>query len=109
VTEKRFTHRTLKANPTPEERTLADAIIGILSKSVHDLPGIVAGLNSAKIPAPGGGTWQEQTFKTEIEKLGFYPNSIGGPLGSHPVGVVPAGNSSTARPTSRMGDLANGR
>ena len=107
MTQKRFTHRTLKVNPTLEEKALADVIIGILAKSIHDLPGIVAGLNAAKIAAPGGGAWDEQIFTAEIEKLGFYPNSIGGPLGSHPVGIVPAGNPSTARPSSRKGDLAN--
>jgi hypothetical protein len=101
--QERFIHRTLKADPTPEEQALSGALIRILSQSIHDLPGIVTALNATDVKPVGGAAWDEQTFRDTVARLGAYPNSVGGPLGSHTIGNVPPGNSSSARPSDRKG------
>ena len=101
--EERFIHRTLAAEPTPEEAALSNAIVRILSQSIHDLSGIVKGLNESPLEAPGGGAWDEASFRAAIGRLGAFPNSVGGPLGSHASGVMPVGNPSAARPSDNKG------
>ena len=103
MSTERFVHRTLKSAPTPEEQRLSGAIVRILSQSVHDLAGIVKGLNDAGVDGPEGKAWDEQTFRETVARLGAYPNCVGGPLGSHALGVVPVGNGSTVRPSDSKG------
>jgi hypothetical protein len=94
----RFTHRTVKLSPPPDEAALAKALFGILSKGIHDLAGIVAALNAGGVRAPdGAAAWTEASFGAEVARLGAYPNSIGAPLGAHPSNVVPQGTSSSER------------
>ena len=95
----RYTHRTLNTAPSDYEQKLSKALFGILSQSIHDLPGIVKGLNGADVRPPSADQWTEQNFAAEMDRLGAYPNSIGAPLGEHPVGVVPVGTSTRERPT----------
>jgi hypothetical protein len=37
---------------------------------VHDLPGLLAELDAAGLPAPSGAAWTEETFTTEMRRLG---------------------------------------
>ena len=80
-----YTYRTFNPNPSEYERALADALFAIMGKSVHDLEGIVAGLNLAGHKPKGGGTWTIELFKREIQHLGTWTNSIGAPVGAHGV------------------------
>lgn len=52
---KRFIHRTLSISVANDERSLAKALIGILTRGIHDLDGIVAALDESDL-APGSGT-----------------------------------------------------
>ena len=56
--------------PTVYEERLADALITIFSGEVYELPGIVARLNDAGIPAPDGAPWTEAGFKAAMRDLG---------------------------------------
>lgn len=94
----RYIHRTLKAAPSDYERALAAALLPILARKVHDLPGIVAALNASEVKHPDGTAWSEENFAAAMTLLGAYPNSVGGPLGTHPVGIAPPGNPSAERP-----------
>ena len=94
----RFIHRTLNVSASDHEKALSRALLGILSRSIHGLPGIVAALNETEVNPQSGGRWTEEIFVAEMERLGVYPNSIGAPLGNHPLGIVPAGASTAERP-----------
>lgn len=93
-----YIHRTLKVSASEYERKLSAALLVILSKKIHELDRIVAALDASDVRPPGGGQWTEENFSAEIERLGAYPNSVGAPLGSHPVGIVPLGSSTPERP-----------
>jgi hypothetical protein len=84
-------HRTLKPAPSPQETALAGTLIGILSRNIHDLPGIVAALNASRVLPAAGEPWSEASFQSEMERLGAFPNSSGAPLGEHKPGTVPPG------------------
>jgi hypothetical protein len=99
----RFTHRTVLLSPPPEEAAFARALFGVLNKGIHDLPGIVAALNATPVRAPGGAAWTEASFTAEVQRLGAYPNSVGGAIGAHPPNVVPQGTSSSERMTGHGG------
>ena len=94
----RFIHRTLNVSASQYEKDLSRALLGILSRKAHDLPGIVAGLNATEIRPEGASEWTEQVFVSEIERLGVYPNTVGAALGLHASGVVPPGASTAERP-----------
>lgn len=94
----RFIHRTLNVSPSDYERQLSGALLGILSRKIHDLPGIVAALNQSEVRSARGEAWTEAGFAAELERLGSYPNSVGAAMGSHPAGIVPAGTSMPERP-----------
>ena len=80
-----YTYRTFNPNPSEYERELADALFAIMGKSVHDLAGIVAGLNLAGHKPKGGGTWTVELFKCEMQRLGTWTQCIGAPVGGHGV------------------------
>ena len=80
-----YTYRTFNQKPSEYERELADALFAIMGKSVHDLEGIIAGLNLAGHQPKGGGTWTSALFNREIQRLGTWTNSIGAPVGAHGV------------------------
>ena len=97
----RFIHRTLNVSPSDYERQLSGALLGILSRKIHDLPGIVAALNQSEVRSASGEAWTEAGFAAELERLGSYPNSVGASMGSHPAGIVPAGTSTPERPVKQ--------
>ena len=94
----RYVHRTLNIGPSDYEKALSRTLFGILSKSIHDLPGIVQALNESDLGPPDDERWTEANFTAEMERLGAYPNSSGAPLGGHPAGIVPPGTSTRERP-----------
>ena len=94
----RYVHRTLNTDPGDYEKALSRTLFGILSKSIHDLPGIVRALDESDLRPPEGDRWTEEIFAAEMERLGAYPNSSGAPLGEHPAGIVPPGTSTRERP-----------
>ena len=56
--------------PGPYETRLAGAIEEVFGSGVHDLPGLVTGLNDRSLFAPDGAPWTEQTFTAEMRRLG---------------------------------------
>jgi hypothetical protein len=63
-------HQSISEPQTPYEIAFGDALEALLSERVHDLPGLVAGLNQAAFAPPGGGAWTEQRLQAEFAKLG---------------------------------------
>jgi hypothetical protein len=59
-----------KGEPTPWENALGDAMEALFRDGVHDLPGIVAGLNEKGVAAPEGGTWTAEKFTEAMKRLG---------------------------------------
>lgn len=57
-------------DPGPYEIRLAGAIEEVFGSGVHDLPGLVSGLNDRGLFAPDGAAWTEQTFTAEMRRLG---------------------------------------
>ena len=55
---------------TPYTKALGDALEALFDRSIHDLDGIVAGLNEAGVSPPGGGRWTASTFRAEMARLG---------------------------------------
>ena len=47
-----------------------DAIERSFAAGVHDLPGLVAHLNEARLPAPNGQAWTAELFQKEMKRLG---------------------------------------
>ena len=62
--------QTRSRAPTGWEERLADALTTIFADEIHDLPGIVARLNEAGVPDPGGGRWTESGFEAAMRELG---------------------------------------
>ena len=62
--------QTRGAEPTAYEAALTDALEEMFDGGVETLPDIVAGLNERNIHAPDGSPWMEETFQTEIKRLG---------------------------------------
>lgn len=58
------------APPTEYENHLAEALEQILGDGIHDLPGIVAGLNRMRVHSPMGRAWTDESFAEEIKRLG---------------------------------------
>jgi hypothetical protein len=49
---------------------LGDALEAVLATGVHDLPGIVAGLNAAGCRDADGTGWSEASFRRRMAELG---------------------------------------
>jgi len=64
---------TPPASPDPYEERLCTALMQILGRGTHDLPGIVAALNAAGIADPGGKAWTEAEFVAVMGRLGAGP------------------------------------
>ena len=62
--------QTRTGEPSAYENALGDALEAILGAGVHDLSGIVAGLNAAGVRAPDGAAWSEESFMAEMKRLG---------------------------------------
>jgi hypothetical protein len=56
--------------PTDYEAALTDALENIFGGGVETLPDIVAALNGQNVLAPDGEPWTEESFQTEIKRLG---------------------------------------
>jgi hypothetical protein len=56
--------------PTPYEIRLAGAVEEVFGSGVHDLAGLVTGLNDRGLFAPDGASWTAQTFTAEMQRLG---------------------------------------
>ena len=63
-------HQTHPGPISPYEAKLSGAIMEVFGRGVHDLPGLVAGLNGMGLNAPDGGPWTEDNFRAEMRRLG---------------------------------------
>ncbi|WP_019546951.1 recombinase-like helix-turn-helix domain-containing protein [Streptomyces sulphureus] len=63
-------HQTRDADPTPYELKLAATLEEVYTQDGHDLATVVDGLNSRLVHAPDGLPWTEESFRTEIHRLG---------------------------------------
>jgi hypothetical protein len=64
------THQTHPDPISPYEAKLSGAIMEVFGRGVHDLPGLVAGLNGLGLNAPDGNAWTEDNFRAEMQRLG---------------------------------------
>ncbi|WP_024794603.1 recombinase-like helix-turn-helix domain-containing protein [Tomitella biformata] len=62
--------QTRTAPPTPYEEKLAGAIEEVFGTGVHDLEGVVSGLNGMGMHSPAGEPWDADSFTTEIHRMG---------------------------------------
>lgn len=56
--------------PTSYENALADELERVFGRGTHDLTGVVAALNETGVRPADGGDWTEDTFVTEMARLG---------------------------------------
>lgn len=56
--------------PTKYEAALTDALEDIFGSDIDTLPEIVSALNERNVLAPDGTPWTEDSFQTEIKRLG---------------------------------------
>lgn len=63
-------HQTHPEPMSPYELKLSGAIMEIFGTGVHDLPGLVAGLNGLGLHGPDGNRWTDETFRAEMRRLG---------------------------------------
>lgn len=63
-------HQTRDHEPTSYELELAGAIEEIFGTGIHDLPGLVEGLRTRGLRSPGGDEWTDESFRTEMARLG---------------------------------------
>lgn len=62
--------QTRAADPTAYENALGDALGKIFASEIYDLPGIVARLNELGLTTEDGAAWTEETYQTEMKRLG---------------------------------------
>ncbi|KQY50901.1 MULTISPECIES: recombinase-like helix-turn-helix domain-containing protein [unclassified Nocardioides] len=55
---------------SPYEQKLSGALMEIFGTGVHDLDGLLAGLNAMGLNAPEGDAWNEANFRAEMRRLG---------------------------------------
>ncbi|MCG8967610.1 MULTISPECIES: recombinase family protein [Streptomyces] len=63
-------HQSRIHEPTPYETKLARTLEEIFTQDGHDLADVVAGLNARQVRTPDGAPWTEETFRTEMHRLG---------------------------------------
>ncbi|MGW9594177.1 recombinase-like helix-turn-helix domain-containing protein [Streptomyces chartreusis] len=63
-------HQTRGHEPTPYELKLARTLEEIFTHDGHELADVVAGLNARQVRTPSGAPWTEETFRTEMQRLG---------------------------------------
>ncbi len=63
-------HQARDREPDDYQNLLGDAIERSFAAGVHDLPGLVAALNEARLPAPDGQAWTAELFQKEMKRLG---------------------------------------
>jgi len=65
-----YEHQCRNWEESPYTKALGDALEGLFDRKVHDLDGIVAGLNEAGVKPPEGETWTADLFRAEMARLG---------------------------------------
>ncbi len=63
-------YQTREREWTPELSAFGDALESVLASGVHDLAGIVAGLNAAGSATPAGSAWSEASLRSRLADLG---------------------------------------
>lgn len=63
-------HQTHPDPISPYEAKLSGAIMEVFGRGVHDLPGLIAGLNGLGLNAPDGSPWNDENFRAEMRRLG---------------------------------------
>lgn len=63
-------HQTHPEPISPYEAKLSGAIMEVFARGTHDLDGLVAGLNGLGLSAPDGGEWTNESFRSEMQRLG---------------------------------------
>lgn len=63
-------HQTHPQAFSPYETKLSGAIMEVFGRGVHDLPGLMDGLNGLGLNAPDGSPWTEDNFRAEMRRLG---------------------------------------
>jgi len=63
-------HQTRATPPTDYENQLGEALEAIFGDDVTELADIVARLNEMGVQAPYGAAWTEDTFCSEMKRLG---------------------------------------
>ena len=63
-------HQTRGLEPTTNELKLARTLEEIFTHDGHELADVVAGLNARQVRTPSGAPWTEETFRTEMQRLG---------------------------------------
>ena len=76
----RYIYRTKNLKPSDYELALARTVYRALEQNLHGLGQIVAELNKSGVRPPDAAEWTEQNFTAEMERLGQWPASTGGPL-----------------------------
>lgn len=62
-------HQSRLRPPTDWEASLADAIEGAFGRGHHELPALVAALNTSRVRPRDGGTWTEDSFCALMREL----------------------------------------
>jgi hypothetical protein len=63
-------HQARDREPDDWQNLLGDAMERAFAAGIHDLAGLVASLNEAKVPAPNGQPWTDELFRREMKRLG---------------------------------------
>ena len=63
-------HQARDREPDDYQNLLGDAIERAFAAGIHDLGGLVANLNEARVPSPNGQTWTDELFQSEMKRLG---------------------------------------
>lgn len=63
-------HQSRTHEPTPYELKLAATLEEVFTKDGHELTDVVRGLNARQVHAPDGAPWTEESFRTEMKRLG---------------------------------------
>ncbi|TWV53704.1 hypothetical protein FRZ03_08960 [Streptomyces misionensis] len=63
-------HQSRDHEPTPYELKLARTLEEIFTRDGHEAADVVAGLNARQVRTPAGEPWTEETFRTEMHRLG---------------------------------------
>lgn len=63
-------HQTRTREPSPYEYKLAHVLEEVFRQVGHELPDVVRGLNERSVRAPDGRNWTEESFRTEMKRLG---------------------------------------
>ncbi|WP_435201863.1 recombinase-like helix-turn-helix domain-containing protein [Janibacter sp. GS2] len=63
-------HQTHPEPFSPYELKLSGSIQEIFGRGIHDLPGLVSGLNDLGLHAPDGSSWTQESFRDEMRRMG---------------------------------------